>query len=90
MSAKVTTKAIPQEMALVLCQEIQEEQQGKWWHWTAWWCWGCEKASGGDPDKMCWHNHPEYRGCAQVNARYAARRYAARALRGPKATEVQK
>jgi hypothetical protein len=73
MTAEATTKAIPQEIALALCREIRKERQGKWWLWTAWWCWGCEKASGADPAKMCWHNHPQHRGCAQVNALYSAR-----------------
>jgi hypothetical protein len=66
-------KAIPQDEALALCREIREERRGRWWSWMAWWCWGCEKASGGDPTKMCWHNHPGFRGCAQVNARASGR-----------------
>ena len=73
MKAKATTEAIPQKTALALCREIREAQKGKWWRWTAWWCWGCAKASGDDPAKMCWHNHPQYRGCAQVNALYSIR-----------------
>jgi hypothetical protein len=73
VATKATKEAIPREMALTLCQEIREAQRGRWWHWTAWWCWGCEKASGNDPAKMCWHSPPEFRGCAQVNALYSLR-----------------
>ena len=70
---KATTEAIPRQTALALCQAIRDENRGKWWRWTAWWCWGCEKASGGDPVKMCWHNPPDHRGCARVNGRFDRR-----------------
>lgn len=71
MAAMMKNEAISLETAMALCRQIREEQRGKWWLWTAWWCWGCEKASGGDLTKMCWHNHPDLRGCAQVNGRHA-------------------
>jgi hypothetical protein len=61
--------AIPQAIAEQLCREIRGENRSKWYRWTAWWCWGCERFSKG-PEKMCYANHPEFRGCAQVNARY--------------------
>jgi hypothetical protein len=70
MTASERINAIPKELALRLCREIREEQRGKWYSWTAWWCRGCETASKGDPAKMCFSNHPEYRGCLQVNRRY--------------------
>lgn len=63
--------AIPKDVALRLCEEIREENRGKWYRWTAWWCWGCETFCKGDPEKMCVSNRPGYRGCMQVNARYA-------------------
>lgn len=66
--------AIPQDVAQQLCQEIREDNRGKWYRWTAWWCWGCETFCQNDPDKMCFSNHPDYRGCAQVNARYDQQR----------------
>lgn len=83
---KETTRGIARGTALALCREIQEEQQGKWWRWAAWWCWGCRKASGGEPAKMCWHNHPAFRGCAQVNALYDTRvvRRGAREVEDPR------
>ncbi|MBN1657149.1 MAG: hypothetical protein JXA93_02045 [Anaerolineae bacterium] len=65
----MNTQAIPQAIAEQLCREIREENRGKWWRWTAWWCWGCERFSKG-PENLCFANHPELRGCAQVNARY--------------------
>lgn len=62
--------AIPRDVALQLCEEIQQDNRGKWHRWTAWWCWGCARASKGDPAKKCFSNHPQYRGCLQVNARH--------------------
>lgn len=74
---RVTTaeaeRAIDRETARQLCREIRQENRNKWYRWTAWWCWGCVRFSGGE-DQMCFANHPENRGCAQVNARYEAGR----------------
>jgi hypothetical protein len=65
-----TANAIPPKVALRLCEQTREENRGKWYRWTAWWCWGCEKASKGDPARMCFSNQPAHRGCLQVNNRY--------------------
>jgi len=70
MATAEPMNAIPQDVAQQLCQEIRQENRGKWWRWQAWWCWGCATFTKGEPTKMCWHNPPENRGCAQVNARY--------------------
>ena len=66
---KTGSQAIPQAVAEQLCREIRVDNRGKWWRWTAWWCWGCERFSQ-SPSTMCYANHPELRGCTQVNARY--------------------
>jgi hypothetical protein len=73
MAAKPDPVEIPEDVARQLCQEIRDDNRGKWYRWTAWWCWGCERFSGGDPARMCYDNHPQRRGCAQVNARYDRR-----------------
>ena len=70
MADQDSSVAIPQEIVLRLCEEIRQENRGKWYRWTAWWCWGCAKASKGDPVKMCFSSNPANRGCLQVNARY--------------------
>jgi hypothetical protein len=69
MEKASTASAIPAHVALQLCEEIRKENNGKF-RWTAWWCWGCATFCKGDPAKMCFSSHPEYRGCAQVNDRY--------------------
>jgi len=71
MGESYSMNTILKDVALRLCREIREENRAKWYRWTAWWCWGCETFCQGDPEKMCFSNHPGYRGCAQVNARHA-------------------
>jgi hypothetical protein len=70
MTTDAMAGAIPDDVARQLCDEIRNDNRGKWWRWTAWWCWGCDKASKGDPAKRCWYGPPRNRGCAQVNQRY--------------------
>ena len=65
-----TANAIPREVALQLCEEIREENRGRWFRWKAWMCWGCTTFTKGDVDKRCVGSQPDYRGCLQVNARY--------------------
>lgn len=43
-------QAVPHDVALQLCAEIQ--QRG-WYTLARWQCWGCRKFSKGDPAKMC-------------------------------------
>ena len=62
--------AIPREVTLKLCEEIREANRGKWYSFYWMWCWGCYKFTKGDANKMCFSNHPDNRGCAQVNKRY--------------------
>lgn len=62
--------AIPLEIALQLCAEIQQANRGKWYTSGGMMCRGCVRFSHGDPAKMCFSNRPDNRGCYQVNARY--------------------
>ncbi len=63
-------RAIPQDIALKLCKEISTANRGRrWYTFNGLWCWGCVRFSG-DPARRCFANRPDYRGCAQVNARY--------------------
>ena len=63
-------EAIPKDIAWQLCAEIRQANQGKWYTYNGLWCWGCGTFSKHDPAKMCVSNRADYRGCAQVNARY--------------------
>lgn len=74
MGATQADQAIDRQTAAELCRQIRQENRNQWYRWTAWWCWGCHKFTGGDEDRMCFANHPQNRGCAQVNARYDAGR----------------
>jgi hypothetical protein len=70
MSQPGSVTAIPQDVAVKLCAEIQQKYRGKWYTAAGMQCWGCITFSKGDPDKMCINNQPDYRGCNLVNARY--------------------
>jgi len=59
-------EAIPKEVALQLCGEIRQENQGKWFTQ----CWACAMFSKGDPARMCVSSRPDYRGCKLVNTCY--------------------
>lgn len=61
---------IPQETALMLCEQIRSEHRQKWYSIAARWCWICIKRSQGDPLKMGITRKPGNRGCALVNSRY--------------------
>lgn len=67
---EVAPAAIPREVALRLCTEIQHENRGKWYTSGGMMCRGCVRFSHGDPAKMCFSSKPDNRGCYQVNARY--------------------
>ena len=61
---------IPEDVATRLCAEISAANRGKWYTFNGLWCWGCVTFTGGDPAKRCFYHPPDFRGCAQVNARY--------------------
>jgi len=65
--------AIPRETALQLCNEIREENRGKWYRFDHIQCWGCMTYSQGNPDKMCLSSPEGYGGCNLINKRYAQR-----------------
>ena len=62
--------AIPRETALRLCQEIRQDNRGKWYTFNGLWCWGCSTFSRGNPDKLCFASKADCRGCGQFNARF--------------------
>jgi hypothetical protein len=61
--------AIPLDVAMRLCEEVQEEKGVRLFSQ----CWGCLKFSKGDPAKRCFVNGLDNRGCRFVNARYDER-----------------
>ena len=61
---------ILREVALKLCQQVREENRGRWYSFYFWWCWGCSKFSKGNPGKLCFSSRTDNRGCCQVNKRY--------------------
>jgi hypothetical protein len=68
------TNAIPREVASRLCEQIRQEQQGRWYTLNGLWCWGCATFTGGDVARRCWASNAETRGCTQVNAGYDRKR----------------
>lgn len=70
MNAQNSVNAIPNETALQLCAEIQEQYRGKWWTFAGMQCMGCTSATKGDMTKRCVSSRPDYRGCNLVNPRY--------------------
>lgn len=70
MKGNDTTVPIPRDVALKLCNDIRQENSSKWFSFAKLQCLGCYKSSKGDPDKMCFSNQPDYRGCNLVNACY--------------------
>jgi hypothetical protein len=71
MAALKPLEAIPQNLALQLCNEISADNRGKWYTFRGLWCWGCVKFSK-TPEQRCYAN-ADNTGCAQVNKLYAAR-----------------
>lgn len=61
---------IPKDVAQQLCKEVRQQFSGKWYTLAGMQCWGCTTYSKDDPTKMCFSNHPGYRGCNLVNARF--------------------
>jgi len=62
--------AIPEDVALLLCTAVRQENRGKWYTLGGLQCWGCTLFSRGKPDKMCLNNKDGYHGCNLVNKRY--------------------
>jgi hypothetical protein len=65
-----TTGYIPKEVALKLCEQIREKNRRRWYSFYGIWCWFCHRFAKGNPDKLCFSNRPDNRGCHQVNKRY--------------------
>lgn len=65
-----TANAIPKEVAFYLCSQIQKQYRGKIYTFSGLQCWGCTTFSNKHPESSCVCNHPGYRGCNLVNARY--------------------
>lgn len=63
-------EAIPNDLALKLCEEIRSKNAGKWYSFYGIWCAMCDRVSKGDVTKLCFHGIPDNRGCAQINNRY--------------------
>ncbi len=64
-------ESIPKYIAWQLCAEIWKENQGKWYTLRGLQCWNCSRSSPQGPANRCVNNRPDYRGCSQVNARFA-------------------
>ena len=67
---RLIVNEIPRELALRLCAEIRQENRGKRFSVARMQCWGCTRYAKGDPDKMCFSNGEDNRGCNLVNKRY--------------------
>ncbi len=62
--------AIPNDVALRMCEEIRKQNRGRWYSFYGVWCYMCNKVSKNDTTKLCFHGSPDNRGCSQVNNRY--------------------
>ena len=71
MAALKPLEAIPQNLALQLCNEISAANRGKWYTFHGLWCWGCVAFSK-SPEQRCYANAGNT-GCPQVNKLYAER-----------------
>ena len=64
----MSTKPIPKDVAIRLCEEIQQEHRGKWYTLAAWFCPVCAKLSSDEGLPGCLASDD---GCWMVNRRYA-------------------
>ena len=71
MAALKPLEAIPQNLALQLCDEISAANRGKWYTLRGLWCWGCRTFSK-TPEQRCFAQDNNT-GCPQVNKLYAER-----------------
>lgn len=68
---KETKEAIPEEIAVKLCQQIREENADKLISWVKLQCWGCMRFSDFENRGSCIYGDPETLcGCNLVNKRY--------------------
>ncbi|CAG0947197.1 hypothetical protein ANRL1_03799 [Anaerolineae bacterium] len=63
-------RPIPREVAWELCAEIRDENRDKLYTFAGMWCWGCRTFTKGNLNAMCVSRRSDFRGCAQVNARF--------------------
>ncbi len=55
------------EETLNLCDEVWENNKGKWWSPNYWWCWGCRKFSK-SPEERCFSTEDQKNdACSQIN-----------------------
>jgi hypothetical protein len=57
---------IPFEIAVELCRQHRDQHKVRLFSQ----CWGCLKFSKNDPEKMCFNDPPENRGCKFINTLY--------------------
>ncbi|WP_455393018.1 hypothetical protein [[Eubacterium] cellulosolvens] len=61
---------IPKEIAIKICEKIQNEREKKIYMVGQMQCVACLKSSKGDPDKMCFSSDKDNRGCIYINKRF--------------------
>jgi hypothetical protein len=57
------THAIPVNEGLAICMKVRSRMIFSQ-------CWGCMKYSREDPEKMCFYDPPENRGCSRINKEF--------------------
>jgi len=70
MAAFAVFEPIPDEMAGKLCDEVHDDNRGKWYTLGGLRCWGCWKFSKGDAGKRRYASKVGNRGCSQMNERW--------------------
>jgi len=67
--------AIPKDIALRICEQIQEDRKKKIYSVGELQCIACLKSAKGDPNKMCFTGRLDNRGCEFINKRFDESRY---------------
>ena len=73
MAAFAVFEPIPDEMAVKLCDEVRDDNSGKWYTFRGLWCWGCRKFSKGDAGKRRYASKDGNRGCPEIGHGIAQR-----------------
>jgi hypothetical protein len=61
---------IPTDIAMKICDQIQEEHVKKIYMVGQMQCTACLDSSKGNPDKMCFASKKDNRGCIYITKRY--------------------
>lgn len=67
--------SIPREIAIRICETIQDDHEKKIYAVGEMQCAACIKSSNRNPEKMCYSSLKDNRGCIYVNKRFDKGKY---------------